>query len=98
LQNLLQGRAAFGAPGNPPAWTHSTKEGVGTAYHTASRVWYTASHGILNEIYYPRVDMPQTRDLQYLVTDGESFFHEQKRDLLYEGDYIDHHAPGFRLT
>ena len=98
MQNLLQGRRAFGAPGMPPAWTHSTKEGVGTAYHTASRVWFTASHGILNEIYYPRVDMPQTRDLQYLVTDGESFFHEQKRDLVYEGDYIDHHAPGFRLT
>ncbi len=98
MLNLLQGRRAFGAPGIAPAWTHSRKEGVGTAYHTASRVWFTASHGILNEIYYPRVDMPQTRDLQYLVTDGESFFHEQKRDLVYEGDYIDHHAPGFRLT
>ena len=98
LQNLLQGRRAFGAPGIPPAWTHSTKEGVGCAYHTASRVWVTGSHGIINEIYYPRVDMPQTRDLQYLVTDGESFFHEEKRDLVHQGDYIEHHVPGFRVT
>ena len=28
-----------------------------------SRVWFTLSHGILNEIYYPRVDQACTRDL-----------------------------------
>ncbi|HKA33754.1 MAG TPA: glycoside hydrolase family 15 protein, partial [Candidatus Binatia bacterium] len=98
MQNLLQGRRASGAPGTAPAWTHSTKEGVGTAYHTASRVWFTLSHGILNEIYYPRVDMPQTRDLQYLVTDGATFLHEEKRDLTHEIAYIDCHAPGFRVV
>jgi glucoamylase len=98
LQFLLQGRRAFGKPGIQPAWTHSTKEGVGTAYHTASRVWFTLSHGILNEVYYPTVDSPQIRDLQYLVTDGESFFHEEKRNLSSELEYLDHHAPGFRIT
>ncbi len=98
MQSLLQGRRAFGRPGIPPAWTHSIKEGVGTAYHTASRVWYTLSHGILNEVYYPTVDSPQIRDLEYLITDGETFFHEEKRDLASELEYLDPHAPGFRVT
>lgn len=72
---------AFGRPGMPPRWTSSVKAGVGTAYSTSSRVWFTASDGILNEIYYPTIDRPQVRDLQFLVTDGESFFHEERRDL-----------------
>ena len=67
--------AAFGRPGIPPRWTSSAKEGVGTAYATASRVWFTLSHGILNEIYYPTIDRPQVRDMQFLITDGETFFH-----------------------
>jgi len=70
----------FGAPGSPPGWTSSAKEGIGTAYHTSCRVWFTLSHGIINEIYYPHVDQPNTRDFQFLVTDGETFCHEEKRD------------------
>jgi glucoamylase len=44
---------AFGRPGISPRWTSSAKEGVGTAYSTGSSVWFTISHGILNEIYDP---------------------------------------------
>ena len=66
---------AFGGPGIEPRWTSSSKEGVGTAWSDASRVWFTLSHGILNEVYYPTVDRPQVRDLEFLVTDGASFFH-----------------------
>ena len=40
---------AFGAPGIGPRWTHSAKEGIGTAYHSSCHVWFTISHGILNE-------------------------------------------------
>ncbi|HEX8279804.1 MAG TPA: hypothetical protein VF551_00380, partial [Chthoniobacterales bacterium] len=64
---------AFGAPGAEPRWTQSTKEGIGTAYHTSCRLWFTLSHGIINEVYYPHVDQPCTRDFQFLITDGESF-------------------------
>lgn len=80
---------AFGWPGMPPKWTSSSKEGVGTAYSTSSRVWFTLSHGILNEVYYPTIDHPQIRDLQFLVTDGKTFFHEEKRDMDYKVDYIE---------
>jgi glucoamylase len=89
---------AFGHPGILPRWTSSSKEGVGTAYNTASRVWFTLSHGILNEVYFPTVDSPQVRDLGYLVTDGQSLCHEEKRDLETRLEYLDDHALGYRLT
>ncbi|MEP6955728.1 MAG: glycoside hydrolase family 15 protein, partial [Chthoniobacterales bacterium] len=79
--------SAFGAPGSAPRWTHSAKEGIGTAYNSNSRVWFTLSHGILNEIYWPHVDTPNTRDFEFLITDGESFCHEEKRDLRHELQY-----------
>ena len=89
---------AFGRPGMPPRWTSSSKEGVGTAYSISSRVWFTISHGILNEIYFPTIDHPQTRDMQFLITDGESFFHEERRDLVHEIECIEADALGYRVT
>jgi hypothetical protein len=78
--NPPENSVAFGAPGIEPRWTSSAKEGVGTAYHTRCRLWFTLSHGIINEIYYPQVDQPNTRDLQFLISDGETFCHEERRD------------------
>src|SRR5688572_17431068 len=89
--------AAFGRPGIEPRWTHSAKEGIGTAYHTSCRVWFTISHGILNEIYYPTIDQPNTRDFGLLITDGHSFCHEEKRDLLHEIDYPERNCLFYRL-
>jgi glucoamylase len=88
---------AFGAPGIEPRWTHSAKEGIGTAYHSSCHVWFTLSHGILNEIYYPTVDQPNTRDVQLLITDGETFLHEEKRDLRHELGYPERNALLYRL-
>jgi hypothetical protein len=66
--NPLEDSTAFGAPGIEPRWTSSAKEGVGTAHHTSCRVWFTLSHRIVNEIYYPHVDQPNTRDFQFLIS------------------------------
>jgi len=79
--------AAFGAPGLEPRWTSSRKDAVSTAYSASSQVWFTISHGILNEIYYPTIDRPQTRDMELLFTDGATFFHEEKRDFEYDFHY-----------
>src|ERR1041384_7089720 len=96
--NPPQNSAAFGAPGIEPRWTSSAKEGVGTAYHTSCRLWFTLSHGIINEIYYPHVDQPNTRDLQFLITDGQTFCHEEKRDLDYHTEYPERDCLFYRLT
>ena len=89
---------AFGAPGIEPRWTSSAKEGVGTAYHTSCRVWFTLSHGILNEIYYPHIDQPNTRDFQFLISDSETFCHEEKRDLDHVIEYPERDCLFYRLT
>lgn len=89
---------AFGAPGLQPRWTSSAKDVVGTAYSSSSRAWFTVSHGILNEVYYPTIDRAQVRDMEFLITDGETFFHEEKRDLEHEFAYIDPDSLGVRLT
>ncbi len=90
--------AAFGSPGITPRWTTSQKDTVGTAYSAASRVWFTASHGTLNELYYPTIDRPQIRDMELLFTDGATFVHEEKRDLEYSFQYIDPDALAIRLV
>ncbi|PYO26256.1 MAG: hypothetical protein DMD73_13090, partial [Gemmatimonadetes bacterium] len=91
-------RQAFGHPGIAPRWTRSAKDAVGTAYAASSRVWFTMSRGVLNEVYYPTVDRPQIRDLQYLITDGRSFFHDERRHLKCTSEYIDDRSLGVRVT
>jgi glucoamylase len=93
---LPQQGEAFGAPGLPPRWTSSVKDAVGTAYSASSRMWFTCSHGIVNEVYHPTIDKPQIRDFEFMVTDGESFAHEEKRDLISKFEYIDPEALGVR--
>jgi glucoamylase len=89
---------APGWPGIPPRWTSSAKSGVGTALTRSSRVWFTLSHGILNEVYFPRVDMACTRDLGLIVTDGSGFFSEEKRQCSFEAAPIELGVPAFRLV
>ena len=95
---LVEDPRAFGAPGIEPRWTHSAKDVVGTAYSTASTIWYTASGGVISEIYYPTIDRPQIRDLQYLVTDGETFLHDVHRHMDTFTEYLDHQGLGVRIT
>ncbi len=92
--------ADTGAPGWPgiaPRWTSSAKSGIGTAVSRDSRVWFTLSHGILNEIYYPRVDNACTRDLGLIVTDGASYFSEEKRDTRSDTSQIAPGIPAYRV-
>ncbi len=87
---------AFGHPGIEPKWTSARKEAVGTAYSAASRLWFTIWRGIITELYYPTIDRPQVRDLQFLVSDGETFFHEEKRDMSSSLSCLSH-SLGYRI-
>jgi glucoamylase len=90
-------RIAFGAPGMPPRWSHSNKDGIGTAYSADSRLWFTLWRGIVTEVYFPTIDRPQLRDMQFLLTDGTSFFHEERRDLTATTDRPNDHALGYQI-
>jgi glucoamylase len=69
---------APGHPGVAPTWTSSAKDMVGCTLGP-SRVWFTLGFGIVNEVYHPRVDTPQIRDLGFIVADGRGFWVEVKR-------------------
>ncbi len=89
---------AFGWPGIDARWTSSAKSGVGTSLNSNSKVWYSISQGILNEIYYPQVDQACTKDLGLIVTDGKDFFSEEKNHTSHFITHITNGIPGYHLT
>jgi glucoamylase len=88
---------APGWPGITPRWTSAAKNGVGTAFNIACKVWFTMSHGTVNEIYYPQVDQACTRDLGFIVTDGKDFFSEEKRHTNHQIENLEEGVPGFKI-
>jgi glucoamylase len=73
-------------------WPDASKQSVGTAYgRDSSKVWFTVGHGIVNEVYYPRVDTAQVADSQLLFSGARGApFLEEKRDFAREVS----HPPG----
>lgn len=47
-------------------------------------------------IYTQTVDRAQLLDLQFLVTDGATFFHEERRHLQTTTEHLTPHALGYR--
>jgi glucoamylase len=88
-----------GAPGIPARWTSSAKSGLGKSMnHSASNVIFTLSHGIVNEVYYPREDLACIRDMELIITDGREFFCEEKRDTIHDIKWMKEGVPAFHLT
>ncbi|MBS0393947.1 MAG: glycosyl hydrolase [Proteobacteria bacterium] len=95
-------RASNGAP----TWAPAGKDAVGTAMG-ASRLWFTMAQGIVTEVYYPRPDIPQLKDLGFIVADDAGFWIEVRRlgsyDVTWEDGVIPaitvrHRHPRFTLT
>lgn len=100
MTELLSTEAAGEAPGAPwiaPTWTSSAKDMVGGSLGSA-RVWFTLGFGIVNEVYYPRVDSPQTRDLGFMVADGKGFWVEVKRLQNYTIRLLAPGAPAVEIV
>ncbi|MBX0295352.1 glycoside hydrolase family 15 protein [Haloarcula nitratireducens] len=69
-------------------WTVGEKYGFGTvADHDdadPSRVWYTLTEGAVTEVRFPRIDVMNVRELDFLVTDGGGYAartFRERRDL-----------------
>lgn len=89
---------APGGPGFEPRWTSSAKSGIGTALDARSHVWFTVSHGIVDEVYYPRVDQANTRDFGFLVSARDGWFSEEKRHTDSTLHLLGPGVPGYRLV
>ena len=97
------------APANPhpfPVWACARKDLVGTAIGS-SRVWFTLAQGMLSEVYYPRIDIPQIRDLGFIIADNAGFWCELRRHGQYRVEWAEddipaatiiHSHPRFTLT
>lgn len=99
--SAVDGKPAPGGPGLEPRWTSSAKSGVGTAFDQRSLVWFTISFGIVDEVYYPRVDQANTRDFGLLVTAADGappLFSEEKRDTRSVVHLLAPGVPGYRLV
>src|SRR6202167_3106596 len=64
---------ASDGPGGAASWTTGNKLAVGTSAGLDSKVWFTVAKGITSEVFYPRLDIPNMQDMQYVVTDGSTF-------------------------
>ncbi|MGB7598314.1 MAG: glycoside hydrolase family 15 protein [Gallionella sp.] len=66
-----------------PTWARAAKDMVGTSLGS-SRLWFTVAEGIVTEVYYPRIDIPQIRDLGFIIADDRGFWVELRRVESYE--------------
>jgi len=73
LTATASAQPAPGAPGETATWTPADKDGFGTSTTTASKVWHTLEHGRLTEVYYPDLNTPSVRTLDFAVSDGKTF-------------------------
>jgi glucoamylase len=88
---------APGGPGVKARWTSSAKSGIGKALNAGSDIAFTLSHGIVNEVYYPREDIPCIRDMGMIVTDGDQFFSEEKRHTHHRTDRMGDDVPAYSV-
>jgi glucoamylase len=91
-------QTASGGPGGAAAWTTGNKLAVGTSADTASKVWFTLAQGITSEVFYPRLDVPNMQDMQYIITDGSSFVDLERDATNHEVSMSDEEALEYTLT
>ncbi len=63
-----------------------------------SRIWFTLAGGILTEVYSPRIDIPQIRDLGFIVADDRGFWSEVRANGRYEMTLAGEGIPAVEIT
>ncbi len=81
---------------NNPTWSPGAKDAVGTALGK-SRLWFTVAQGIITEVYHPRPDIPQLKDLGFIVADGAGFWVEVRRLASYTVSWFDDAVPAITI-
>src|ERR1041385_3627398 len=63
------------------AQSTAAKNGFGTSTTLVSKVWFTLANGVMTEVFYPRVDLPNVQTLQFQVTIGSKVEDESDNTL-----------------
>ena len=77
-----QGAMAQGADAH---WPTAAKNGFGTSNTLQSKVWFTLANGVMTEVFYPTLDVPNVQTLQLMFeVDGrmETELNDMKSDRL----------------
>ena len=69
--------------GSDAHWATARKDGFGTANSTESKVWFTLADGMLTEVYYPTLDVPNVQALQLLVVTPEGTIETEQDDTIH---------------
>ena len=86
---------APGGPGNDAHWPTAAKNGFGTANTIASKVWFTLCDGVLSEVFYPTLDVPNVQTLQLVILDSTKVETESE-DTTHHMEVLDSRALTFR--
>ena len=89
---------APGAPGRDAQWTSAGKEAVGTSNTLESKVWFTLRGGVMDEVYYPTVDVANTRTLQFFVAGCRNATPEGDEPGAHRLEVTDPRSLSFRQT
>jgi glucoamylase len=73
---------APGGPGKDVHWPSAAKNGFGTSTTLASKIWFTLTNGVMSEVFYPTLDVPNVQTLQLAVV--------LDRDVLAEDEDTNH--------
>jgi glucoamylase len=74
------------------------KTAAGTSRSDTSLVWFTIGRGVLNEVFYPRIDSPCIRDACFVVTAKDGFFSDERTDTNYVVTWLEDGIPAFRAV
>ncbi len=85
------------APGPKPHWASSAKTGVGTAINPDSELWFSLTHGIVSEVFYPFVDCACIRGMGFIVTDRKQWMSDELHNATSEVSYLADGVPAFRM-
>lgn len=88
-------KLAPGSHGKDAHWPSAAKNGFGTSNTLASKVWFTLNNGVMTEVYYPRLDVPNTQALQLIVCSA-SGCQSEAEDMHHELRILDDQALSFQ--
>ncbi len=95
--SLTEGGSAPISVVSYPTWTTAAKDAVGCSLGS-SRLWFTCAQGIVSEVYYPRIDIPQIKDIGFIVADDKGFWVEVRRLNSYAVQWEDGVVPAVTIT
>ncbi|MDQ5845260.1 MAG: glycoside hydrolase family 15 protein [Acidobacteriota bacterium] len=86
---------APGGPGKDAHWRRAAKNGFGTSTTLSSKVWFTLTNGVMSEVFYPTLDVPNVEMLQLVIVQGTEILTEAD-DTNHRLEVIDPSALVFR--